>query len=753
MRKVYYLLSLMLLSLSINFCTAQSAMIPAPARMLTNGHNFIINEKTIIYYDKQDGFLREANYLQSLLQKPTGLTLKVEPLKSLKKAKNAIILLADRSDSLGNEGYTLQTATNAIIIAARQSTGLFYGMQTLRQLLPLEIEALSQQAGIEWKVPGVQITDKPAFIWRGLNLDCCRHFMSVDFVKRYIDLLAFYKMNRLHWHLTDDQGWRIEIKKYPELVKTGAWRTEADGSRYGGYYTQDQIREVVAYAESRHVLVVPEIEMPGHSTAALASFPHLGCTGGPYKVETSWGVFRDIFCAGNDSTFVFLQNVLDEVITLFPSTYIHIGGDEAPHERWENCPKCKARMAAYGLKDGAELQSWFIKRIDKYLTEKGRKIIGWDEILDGGLAPGATVQSWRGFDGATAAALSGHDAIVSPTSHCYFDYGINNTSLAKVYEFDPVPANMELPLHKHILGGECNIWTEHVTQNLVDSRLFPRMLALSEVLWTYPQQRDFPAFKQRVDLHYPRLDRMGVTYGSEDQLLTMSSEYSASDKSFIITLNPGNKRQDIVYTTDGSDPTVNSTRYAGPFRITGSATVKARLLRSYGVDSELLQRSFVFHQGLGLAPRLKALFSNTYTAGGIKGTVDGVRATSNFKDGLWQGYQKVDLGLTLPLGERKKINNVTVTFMQNLASWIFLPEWVELSISENGIDFVPLKRISFSNTPDNKETILREVSFKDVCPAETYYIRISAKNVGTCPDWHWGAGGDAWIFIDEIIID
>jgi hexosaminidase len=734
---------------------AQISIIPKPSSVRVNSGEFVMNAETRILYANQDGYEEEAKTLQQTLARATGFTLPVSVITTQLSCTNCIQLVNNLPgcDTLGNEGYYLNTDPSGVVICAPTTAGIFYGTQSLRQLLPREIEDSTVQKGIVWRIPSVHIIDKPAFVWRGMLLDCCRHFMSKKFVMRYIDLLAYYKMNRFHWHLTEDQGWRIEIKKYPKLTQIGSWRKEADGTVYGGYYTQDEIREVVAYAAKRHVMVIPEIEMPGHSLAALASYPNLGCTGGPYKVERRWGVFKDIYCAGNDSTFAFLQNVLNEVISLFPSSYIHIGGDEAPHYRWETCKKCLDRMKKNGLKDGAELQSYFITRIGKYLNSKGKQIIGWDEIMDGGLAPGATVQSWRGLEGALQAASAGHDAIVSPTSHAYFDAPIGSLTIDKVYDFDPVPEGLDPAKRKHILGGECNMWTEHAPQEMIDNKMFPRLLAMTEVLWSYPQQRDRVEFLERVSKAYPRLDLMGVKYGNERQPVTFSSGFNEIDRTFLVSMTPGQKDNQIVYTTDGSDPTLKSSVYTAPFVLKGSGTVKARLCRGYGLDPEIFSRTFVMHTGVGLPITLTEPYSKTYTGGGPNALVDGVRASSSYKDGLWQGYQKIDMEATIALGDLRKISKVTVGFLQNIPSWIFLPEFVELSVSDNGKDFKAISQQSKIDQSLDDVARIQDYVFANLGDIQARYIRIRAKNIGYCPDWHDGAGGEAWIFCDEIIIE
>jgi hexosaminidase len=492
------------------------SIIPKPSSLEVLPGAFILRADTVIVAEA--GVPAEADYLAEALAPATGWKLAVcELAENSPPVESAIVLLLDpdRTD-LGDEGYSLLVEAKAVTATACKPAGIFYAVQTLRQLLPPEILAPTPATGIEWKIPAVRIQDIPRFAWRGHLLDCCRHFFPVEIVKRQIDLLALHKMNRLHWHLTEDQGWRIEIKRYPKLTEVGAWRTQKDGTRYGGFYTQDEVREVVAYAASRHILVVPEIEMPGHSVAALASYPELGCTGGPYTVANNWGVFDDVYCAGNDKVFEFLENVLVEVMALFPSPYIHIGGDECPKTRWKACPKCQARIRAEGLKDEHELQSYFIKRMEKFLAKNNRRLIGWDEILEGGLAPNAIVQSWRGVKGGIAAAEDNHDVIMSPTSHCYLDYTHDAISLEKAYGFEPVPEALSPEKAKHVLGLEGNLWAEWVPdRNRLDMQVFPRLTALAEVAWTPARLREESDFLDRMKTHYRRFEVLGVNYFRE----------------------------------------------------------------------------------------------------------------------------------------------------------------------------------------------------------------------------------------------
>lgn len=431
-------------------------------------------------------------------------------------------------DSAVKEGFH-QIVVNdfGVQISSNTGAGLFYGIQTFLQLLP--------EKGTSDRIAPVNIIDYPRFPYRGLHLDVSRHFFPASFIKQYIDWLAFHKFNYFHWHLTDDQGWRIEIKKYPELQKIASTRKETlighagipenfDGTPYGGFYTQEEIREVVAYAAARYVTVVPEIEMPGHALAALTAYPSLGCTGGPYQVGTKWGVFQDVFCAGKEETFEFLSNVLDEVVSLFPGPYVHVGGDECPKDRWKECPRCQKRMKTEGLKDEHELQSYFIQRVEKFLNSRDRRLIGWNEILEGGLAPNATVMSWQGEQGGITAAKQQHDVIMTPGGWCYFDHYQDTTKgeplafggftpVSKVYSYEPVPSALSTEEAKHVLGSQANLWTEYVTSPEHAAYMaYPRACALAEVVWSPKAARDYQDFLNRLQVHLPRLDKMGINY-------------------------------------------------------------------------------------------------------------------------------------------------------------------------------------------------------------------------------------------------
>lgn len=491
--------------------------------------------------------------------------------------ERAAIRLQIEPSAASPESYRLTIGADGVDLSAPAGAGLFYGLQSLRQML---------ESSEGRPVPAVTIEDAPRFAWRGLHLDVGRHFFPVDFVKRYIDLMARYKLNTFHWHLTEDQGWRIEILKYPRLTSVGACRRETmvekhfdpyrgDGTPYCGFYTQAEIRDVVEYARARYVTVVPEIEMPGHSKAALAAYPELACTPGPFEVRTTWGVDEDIFCPGEE-TFAFLEDVLTEVIALFPGTYIHIGGDEAPKTRWKASPLAQEVIRREGLKDEHELQSWFIRRIERFLLSKGRRLIGWDEILEGGLAPQATVMSWRGTSGGIEAARQGHDVIMTPTSHLYFDYYQGDARfeplanggllpLDRVYSFEPVPDSLTPDQARHILGAQGNVWTEYLrTTAAVEYMAYPRALALAEITWSPRETRSWESFVARIPFALRALDRAGVGYrvphveGLEGDRLTLSERVRVQ----LRTLLPD---AEIRYSTDGTDPTAASPRYRGPF--------------------------------------------------------------------------------------------------------------------------------------------------------------------------------------------
>jgi hexosaminidase len=575
-------------------------LIPQPVSMKISDGSLLLKRDLAITINGGRESIQIARYLRDYLNNRFGY----ESTVWIERADNPnyqIALNIDENLNLPNdEGYILAIDESGISIEALSTKGLFYGVQTLFQILP------DQQAGKDLiEVQTMLIQDYPRYEWRGMHLDVCRHFFDVDFIKKYIDILAMHKMNTFHWHLTEDQGWRIEIKKYPKLTEIGAWRTEEDGSVYGGFYTQEEVREVVKYAAEKYITVVPEIELPGHSVAALAAYPEYSCTGGPFEVANNWGVFTDVYCAGKEETFEFLTDIIGEVIDLFPSEYFHIGGDECPKKAWEECLDCQERIADQGLKNEHGLQSYFVKRIEKFLISKNRKLIGWDEILEGGLAPQAAVMSWRGYAGGIAAAEQGHDVVMSPTGHCYFDYAQAKTGepksfnsylpLNRVYTFDPTPPDMDAEQAKHILGGQGNVWTEYIpTSDHVEYMLAPRICAMAEVLWSPKQSLNFKGFEERLGYFYRSLDANGVNYRIPTP--TMYDSYNVTLKSrYEINLAVDIPGAVVRYTIDGSDPDQNSTVYSEPFKLKlkdASVSLKSRIYMSNGRASRVAEMVF-----------------------------------------------------------------------------------------------------------------------------------------------------------------
>ncbi len=564
------------------------SIIPKPEKLDRRSGFFEIDPQTRIAVDSKDEPVAAiAEELAVRLREATGMPVEVL-MPAEKKLTNAIWLrTTGHLANLGPEGYLLTVARNQVAIEAPQAAGVFYGVQSFYQLLPAAIEAAKPARGIRWRVPCVRVEDRPRFRWRGVHLDVCRHFFPPESIKKYIDILAKYKINTFHWHLTEDQGWRVEIKKFPRLTEVGAWRRETmdDGTPHGGFYTQEEVGEIVDHARKRFVTIVPEIEMPGHSQAALAAYPELSCSGGPFKVGTEWGVIYDVYCAGNEKTFEFLQDVLTEVIDLFPGQFIHIGGDEVPKLRWQNCVKCQARIKSEGLAGEEALQSYFIQRIEKFLNAKGKRLIGWDEILEGGLAPNAAVMSWRGVAGGIEAARSGHDVVMSPYSHCYFDYYQGEfdepkaiggfTPIDKVYSYEPVPPGLTEEEARHILGAQANVWTEYIPDfQQVEYMLLPRLLALSEVVWTKKELRNFDDFSMRIIPHYDRLAACGVNFRLPPPAGVGGRRVAFGPVT--INIDPPYPGAIVRYTLDGPEPTPESPLYGQPLEITRSSILKVR---------------------------------------------------------------------------------------------------------------------------------------------------------------------------------
>ncbi len=727
-------------------------IIPQPNSLKIDSGYFKIDENTVIWVDSN--LLNEAQYLKSLIEESSNFEVKIKESSNPSSEKNGIALwLDDEWEFPRKEAYFLITTEDSCKIPSLTKDGIMRGIQTLRQLFTDDFHSKNKRDS--WELPCVKVSDFAKFQHRGLLLDCSRHFFKKEVVKKYIDLLALYKMNVLHWHLTEDQGWRIAIDKHPKLTEIGAWRTELDGSKYGGFYTKEDIKEIVAYATERHITVIPEIELPGHSQAAIAAYPHLSCTGEQVEVANDWGVFKEIYCAGNDTVFTFLEDVLTEVMDLFPSQYIHIGGDEAPKFRWEHCNKCKARMTSEGLKDAHELQSYFISRIEKFLNKNGRQLIGWDEILEGGLSPHATVQSWRGMDGGIKAAEMGHDVIMSPTSHCYLDYDLKAIDLEKVYNFNPVP-DMDPENANHIIGGEVNMWTEHVPdENNLDSKVFPRLLAMSEVLWSAPKERDYEGFYERIQHHYPMLKNLGVNYGAEN--LPIHVETMISDNQVYVLADPGNKDLMVHYKWE-CDTCFDYQWAHYEIMLERSGTLIFQAFKGDEEYGEPVKQTFEYHNALTKNVTYTTPYNQWYTAGGDSGLVDGKIGSLDFRDGNWQGFWGTDAELLLDLGEfdltneEEAISEISINFYQYNNSWIFFPTKVEFSISRDGTHYENVPTMANESIPPTERGKHIETFRAGFERDHIRYIKIKASNIGKVPDWHEAAGSDAWIFMDEIIV-
>lgn len=740
---IFFTIFLLLLDLSSTVASQKNInIIPKPQILEIKNGTFTLSNNTEIISKS----VTIKKYFIDRLKELTGITL------SKKNAtKNKILLEIDNSFKKENrEAYKIDINENVIKIISSTDEGLFRGIQTILQMISPKLKL--KRDGRSIHLPCCLIIDEPRFQWRGLTLDCSRHFMTKDFIKRYIDILAYYKFNTLHWHLTDDQGWRIEIKKYPKLTQIGAWRKEPNDSIYGGYYTQDDIKEIVEYAKSRFINIVPEIEMPGHCLAALASYPENSCTGGPFEVTNLWGVMKDVYCAGRDSTFYFLQDILDEVISLFPGEYIHIGGDEVLKDRWKACPKCQARIKQEGLKDEHELQSYFIQRIVNYLESKNKKAIGWDEILEGGLAQGAIVQSWRGYEGAIQAARQKHFTICSPTFYTYLNYEPDNVDLKTAYSFEPIPDELNEEEKKFILGGEANLWTEYAPQETVDSKLFPRLLALSEVFWTYPQNKNYDEFYKRVQNSYLDLNSLGIKYGRESKIITYNIDYDENNNQFILTLTAHQNNLVIRYTKNGNKLDSTSLIYEKPILINQSSKIIVGGFLNNNFINKKIEFSFAFHKALKGKVTYINNYDARYRANGEQTLIDGIRGTNDFHDGLWQGIEGKDFDVIIDLGSEKEISKVSPRFFLNVNSWVFLPNKVEISLSKDNINFEN-KKIIINDISQKTSEILTKDFTAYFNKEKARYIRVFAENIKQCPEWHPAAGDKTWLFIDEIIVE
>lgn len=752
--------------------TADYTVIPLPQSIeKKEGSPFNLSNSTVIIYPKgNDKQKRNAEFLADYLKFETGMNLSISDSSP---TENCIELQANYANE-NKEAYQLTVDNKKVVINGASDAATFYGIQTLRKSVP----AYSDNKEIQF--PAVAITDYPRFAYRGMMLDVGRHFYPLDFIKEYIDILALHNINTFHWHLTDDQGWRLEIKKYPKLTEIGSKRSETvigknsgkfDGKPYSGFYTQDEAREIVAYAAERYITVIPEIDLPGHMLAALTAYPELGCTGGPYEVGKKWGVFDDVLCVGNEKTFEFLENVYTELIDIFPSKFIHIGGDECPKVRWKECPKCQAKIKELGIKADKEhsaeekLQSYCISRMEKFLNSKGRDIIGWDEILEGGLAPNATVMSWRGVEGGIAAAKQGHNAIMVPNQYLYFDYyqtedaenepflGIGgNLPIEKVYSYEPISNQLTEDEIKYIIGVQANMWTEYLTdKKLVEYQLLPRIDALSEVQWTMPEKKDFISFSQRLGNMLALYKKSGYNYAKHIYNVHAEVKPNFDKKVIDVTLSTFDNAP-IYYTTDGTEPTDKSILYNQPIEINSAVTLKAVAIRGKE-KSNLYSNSFKFSKSTMKPIELKNTPNAKYAFGGAKDLVNGIGGGGTYADGNWIGFTDPNpIEMIIDLGESTEISSVKVGTFVSIGDWIFGATGLTVDVSEDGKIYDRAAHNSYFEASQEQPVgrVNIEAEFE---PKKARYVKVSVSKTRKIPDWHPGKGSNAFIFLDEVEIN
>ena len=754
------------------FCVqaqSQVNIIPYPNEVKMGEGVFEVNENcTVVSHDK------ELKSIADLLTKAMRNVYRFNYSSEVQPAKDGrnIHLKFNKDSDIKPEGYQLTITRESINIAAPDAAGVFYATQSLLQLM---------YAGNE--LPTCIINDAPRFGYRGMMLDVARHFQPVSYVKQLLDQLALLKINRFHWHLTEDQGWRIEIKKYPKLTEKGAWRngtiighypgTGNDNQRYGGFYTQEEVKEVVRYAAQRFITVIPEIEMPGHSGAAIAAYPWLSCFPeegtvvphhpsnqtkkiGGKQVQESWGVYEDVY-APTEKTFQFLQDVIDEVVQLFPAPYIHIGGDECPKESWKRSAFCQQLIKEKGLKDEHGLQSYFIGRMEKYINSKGKKIIGWDEILEGGLAPNATVMSWRGEKGGIEAALQKHDVIMTPTSHCYLDYSQTKNEdslviggylpLEQVYQYEPVPEELSGKSEaKYVLGTQANLWTEYVPNSRkLEYMLFPRLAALAEVSWTQPERKSWERFQSGLPAYFTLLEKQGVNSSKAFYELAAAIVPAEDRTSMLWQLDSKLPQSTVMY----KSPAGNFTQYTKPVSIMEEGVWQAQLVNNSKVVSSIAQ-PFMLHKAVGKHIKVSPSPARKYSGNnGVNGLVNGVISHNGLISAEWLGWEGIDMEAIIDFGSSQTIEKLVLYSLESKGSWIYPPAAITISASEDGISFREVFKQDISSSTSEK-------SFREIAcnfgAISTTYLRINVRHFGTIPAGMAGAGNGAWLFIDEIAV-
>lgn len=717
------------------------AITPLPLKVEMSRGKFTIGENTSYYIDASvtDAALLRTN-MESLFPQVVFSAEKVK--------KNQIVF--SLAGTLASEAYELNVSSRNIEIKASSGAGFFYALQTLKQC---------EQNG---EIPRMRVYDSPRFAYRGMHLDVSRHFFSVDFIKKQLDMMAHYKLNRFHWHLTDGAGWRIEIKRYPRLTEFAAWRQgkwkawwagnrqyceHTDANAYGGYYTQEEVKEIVAYAAERHITIIPEIEMPGHSEEVLATYPQLACSGKPYTNAD--------LCIGNEETFEFLQNVLTEVMELFPSKQIHIGGDEAGKSAWKTCPKCQRRMREEQLVNVDELQSYMVLRIEDFLKANGRELVGWNEIMAGGVSQDAIVMAWTNEAEGFKAARAGNRVIMVPGAYCYFDmYQANPATqpeaiggyinLEKVYGYNPAPIDsLTDEQHKNILGVQANLWTEYVpTEEHSEQMIYPRLLALAEIAWTKNELKNWDNFKQRANAQIKVLQAKGYNAFSLSDEPNIVQEMFAEERKVRLTMSSERYPVEIRYTTDGSEPTSESMLYTEPVEITDAVVLSVALFDGGKRVGPVVQKPYGFHKALGKTITYNnAGYGNAYSAGGDNALVDGITGSFSYTDGCWQGFSLNDMDVTIDLDSVQKVESVSATFMQLLGPWVWLPTEVEILVSDDNENFTPIYCWKNDIPTTQEGLILKKVGFEGETSAR--FIRYKAK---TCGIEH------GWMFIDEIVV-
>lgn len=748
---------------------ANYEVVPMPLEINTTQQaSFLLKSGVTVYYPAgNEKMQRNAEFLASYVKAQTGIELQVQAGEG---GKGGIVLQLGLAND-NPEAYQLKVDASQVVISSPSEAGVFYGIQTLRK-------AVDVAEGSNVELPAVEIKDQPRFGYRGMMLDVGRHFFSMDEIKTYIDMMALHNINRFHWHLSEDQGWRIEIKKYPKLTEIGSMRKETvighnsgkyDGKPYGGFYTQEQAKEIVAYAAERYITVIPEIDLPGHMQAALAAYPELGCTGGPYEVWTQWGVSDNVLCAGNDQTIQFIKDVLAEIVEIFPSEYIHVGGDECPKVKWSTCPKCQARIKALGLKSDNKhtkeerLQSYVIHEAEEFLNSKGRKMIGWDETLEGGLAPNATVMSWRGEAGGIEAAKQHHDVVMTPNTYLYFDYYQSKDTetepmaiggylpIERVYSYEPMPKSLSPEEQKYIVGVQANLWTEYIPDfKQVQYMVLPRMAALSESQWCAPEKKNYEAFLQRVSRLVNIYAKNGWNYATHifDVMLDLKPNTETG------TLDAVARTIDnapIYYTLDGSEPTTASEKYTDVIKIDKPCTLRTVAIRPSG-SSKITKDEISFSKSSMKPIIMLQPINKQYEFSGATVLVDGMTGNMNYKTGRWIAFYTNDLEAVIDLKEATEISSMTLHTCVEKGDWIFDTRGITVSVSDDNQTF---KEVASEAYPAMKESDPNQIYTHELKfdPVKTRYVKVKALSEQKIPSWHGGKGNPGFLFVDEIILN